>query len=104
MKILVRETGKTVDIEIHGVNESECTYAFFLEHFSDAEGIYETPDEEREMFSTDAEWTIDSGSVFDELAEVLSEYRKCIDEIRTQLIDYEIPAEGYVFGGKNFVM
>lgn len=104
MKILIRETGNTVEIAVYTVNERECTYEFFLKHFTDVEGIYETPDEEREMFSTVAEWTVESGAVFDELADVLAEYRECIAGIRTQALDYDIPPESYVFNGKNFVM
>lgn len=104
MKILIRETGNTAQIFVYAVNERECTYEFFLKHFSDVRGIYETSDEEREIFSADAEWTVESGDVFDELAEVLAEYSECIAGIRMQALDYGISPENYVFNGNNYVM
>ncbi len=87
MRVLIRETMKTVGVNIYGTDGKPHTEEYFEKYFSDADGIYPTLPEEREEFGTDAIWTIVTEADFRLLAQHLTVLQKAIDEVQKRLMD-----------------
>lgn len=104
MKVLVKETGETVGINIYGVDNTLRTREFFEAYFSDAEGVHITTEDEREKYGTEAEWTIVRESDFEFLCELIGSIQECMDGIRERYIRSGTEAENYRYRNKNFAI
>ncbi len=69
MKIFVREYCRDVTVRIYGIDGDEHTKEFFEKYFSDVKGIYETTDEKREDYNTEAVYTIVKADYYNFLAQ-----------------------------------
>ena len=87
MKVLIRETLKTIGVNIYGTDGKLHTSEFFEKYFSDVEGAYPTLPEEREEFDTEAEWTIITDADFRLLAEDLEAIQDAIDGVQEKLAE-----------------
>ncbi len=58
MKVFVREYCRDVTVRIYGIDGEERTKEFFRKYFSEVDGVYETTDEEREDYNSEAVYTI----------------------------------------------
>ncbi|MGN0553744.1 MAG: hypothetical protein ACI4I1_10190 [Oscillospiraceae bacterium] len=103
MRVLVKESHKTVSIRIYGLDGEERTKEFFEKYFTDVVGVYETPDEERESYESDAVWTIEKHADFSFFAQMLGVIQKSIDEIGKQL-DKGANIQEYTFNDGCFVI
>lgn len=81
MKIFVREYCRDVTVRIYGIDGDEHTKEFFKKYFSDVKGIYETTDEEREDYNTEAVYTIVKADYYNFLAQQIESIQKGIDEV-----------------------
>lgn len=103
MKVLIRETLKTIGVNIYGTDGKLHTMEFFEKYFSDVEGAYPTLPEEREEFDTEAEWTIITDADFRLLAEDLEAIQDAIDGVQEKLAEGDSRAE-YTFNSKCFLI
>lgn len=103
MKVLIRETLKTIGVNIYGTDGKLHTSEFFEKYFSDVEGAYPTLPEEREEFDTEAEWTIITEADFRLLAEDLEAIQDAIDSVQEKLAEGDSRAE-YTFNTDCFLI
>ena len=103
MKVLIRETLRTVGVNIYGADGQLHTKEFFEKYFSDTDGAYPTLPEEQEEFETEAEWTIITEADFLLLAETISVIQKAIDDVNELLIGGEKVWE-FVFQSECFLI
>lgn len=103
MKVLIRETLKTIGVNIYGTDGKLHTRAFFEKYFSDVEGAYPTLPEEREEFDMEAEWTIITDADFRLLAEDLEAIQDAIDGVQEKLAEGDSRAE-YTFNADCFLI
>lgn len=103
MKVLIRETLKTIGVNIYGTDGKLHTSEFFEKYFSDVEGAYPTLPEEREEFDTEAEWTIITDADFRLLAEDLEAIQNAIDSVQEKLAEGDSRAE-YTFNTDCFLI
>lgn len=103
MRVLIRDMFKTVGINIYGLDGNEHTDEFFEKYLSRSERIHRTPDDERELYQSDAEWTIESIEDFNEFKRSIYGIQRAIDEIRTKLIDGD-NIENYTFSGECYLV
>lgn len=81
MKVFVREYCRDVTVRIYGIDGEERTKEFFRKYFSEVDGVYETTDEEREDYSSEAVYTITKAEYYNFLAQHIDNIQKGIDEI-----------------------
>lgn len=96
MKIFVREYCRDVTVRIYGIDGDEHTKEFFKKYFSDVKGIYETTDEEREDYNTEAVYTIVKADYYNFLAQQIESIQKGIDEVAEAKFRNETAAD-YTF-------
>ncbi len=96
MKIFVREYCRDVTVRIYGIDGDEHTKEFFEKYFSDVKGIYETTDEEREDYNTEAVYTIVKADYYNFLAQQIESIQKGIDEVAEAKFRNEAEAD-YTF-------
>ncbi len=82
MKVLIRETLKTIGVNIYGTDGKLHTREFFEKYFSDTEGAYPILPEEQEEFGTDAQWVIITEADFRILADSLEAIQNAIDGVQ----------------------
>lgn len=103
MKILIKETRKTVGVNIYGIDGNPQTKEFFEKYFTDVEGVYATPEEERKEFDTAAEWTIEKEEDFLLLANIIEDLQRSIDEVQKRLIEGAAVSE-YTFDNHCYIV
>ena len=103
MKILIRETLQTKEINIYGTDGKLHTGEFFDKYFSDTGGAYLTLPYEQEEFQTDAVWTIITEADFRQLANTISVIQKAIDDVNELLIGGEKAGE-FIFQSECFLI
>lgn len=103
MKVLIRETLKTIGVNIYGTDGKLHTREFFEKYFSNVEGAYPTLPEEREEFDTEAEWTVITDADFRLLAEDLEAIQDAIDGVQGQLEKGDSRSE-YTFNADCFLI
>lgn len=103
MKVLIRETLRTVDVNIYGTDGRQCTKEYFESYFSDVDGAYPTLEAEKEEFSTDAEWVIITERDFREFADFIEEIQMTIDLVEKKLETGENKSD-YIFQKKCFLI
>ncbi len=87
MKVLIKEIRKTVGVNIYGIDGNSHTREFFENFFTDVEGVYATPEEERKEFNSSAEWTIEREEDFLSFAKIIEDLQRSIDEVQKHLIN-----------------
>lgn len=103
MKVLIRETLRTVGVNIYGADGQLHTKDFFEKYFSDTDGAYPTLPEEQEEFETEAGWTIITDADFRLLAEYLEAIQDAIDGVQEKLAEGDSRAE-YTFNADCFLI
>lgn len=103
MKVFIREYCRDVNVRIYGVDGEERTKEFFQKYLSDAEGIYETTDEEKEDYLSEAVYTITKGEYYDCLAQEIDNIQKGLDDIAEAEFRDETEAD-YVFEEESYVV
>lgn len=103
MKVLIRETLKTIGVNIYGTDGKLHTREFFEKYFSDTEGAYPILPEEQEEFGTDAQWVIIREADFRILAESLEAIQNAIDSVQEKLAEGDSRAE-YTFNADCFLI
>lgn len=103
MKILIRETLKTIGVNIYGTDGKLHTREFFEKYFSDTEGAYPILPEEQEEFGTDAQWVIITEADFRILADSLEAIQNAIDCVQGQLEKGDSRSE-YTFNSECFLI
>ena len=103
MKVLIRETLRTVGVNIYGAVGQLHTKDFFEKYFSDTDGAYPTLPEEQEEFETEAEWTIITEADFKHFAENLAHIQNAIDGVQEKLENGDSRAE-YTFNSDCFLI
>ena len=103
MKVFVREYCRDVNVRIYGIDGEERTKDFFKKYFADVEGVYETTDEEREDFSSEAVCTITKADDYNFLAQHIDNIQKGIDEIAEAEFRRET-AQDYTFENCCYVI
>lgn len=103
MKVFVREYCRDVTVRIYGIDGDERTREFFAKYFADVGGVYETTDEERSEFNSEAEYTVTKGEYFDFLAKHIDNIQKGIDEAAEAVIREE-NADEYVFDEVGYII
>lgn len=103
MKVLIRETLRTVGVNIYGADGQLHTKEYFEKYFSDTDGAYPTLPEEKEEFETEAEWTIITEADFRHFAENLAHIQNAIDEVQDKIAEGDSKA-AYTFGENCFLI
>ena len=103
MKVLIRETLRTVGVNIYGADGKLHTEEYFEKHLADTSGIYPTLEAEQEEFNTDAKWTIITEEDFRKFADALPFMQKAIDDVQAKLEKGDSPEE-YVFKDNLFMI
>lgn len=103
MKVLIRETLKTIGVNIYGTDGKLHTREFFEKYFSDTEGAYPILPEEQEEFGTDAQWVIITEADFRILADSLEAIQNAIDCVQGQLEKGDSRSE-YTFNSECFLI
>lgn len=103
MKILIRETMRTVGINIYGTDGRLHTKEYFEKYFSDTDGAYPILPEEQEEFQTEAEWVIITEANFREFAASLETIQNAIDSVQEQLENGDSRG-GYTFNAGCFLI
>lgn len=87
MKVFIREYCRDVTVRIYGIDGEERTKEFFERYFEETIGVYETTDEEREQFGSEAEFTIDKADDYNYFAGKISSIQQAIDDIADSIIN-----------------
>lgn len=103
MKVLIRETLKTIGVNIYGTDGKQHTEEYFEKYFSDTDGAYPILPEEQEEFGTDAQWVIITEADFRILADSLEAIQNAIDCVQGQLEKGDSRAE-YTFNADCFLI
>ena len=103
MKVLIRETLKTIGVNIYGTDGKQHTEEYFEKYFSDTDGAYPILPEEQEEFGTDAQWVIITEVDFRRLADSLEAIQNAIDCVQGQLEKGDSRAE-YTFNADCFLI
>ena len=103
MKVLIRETLKTIGVNIYGTDGKLHTREFFEKYFSDTDGAYPILPEEQEEFGTDAQWVIITEADFRILADSLEAIQNAIDGVQEKLAEGDSRAE-YTFNADCFLI
>lgn len=103
MKVLIRETLKTIGVNIYGTDGKQHIEEYFEKYFSDTDGAYPILPEEQEEFGTDAQWVIITEVDFRRLADSLEAIQNAIDCVQGQLEKGDSRAE-YTFNSKCFLI
>ena len=103
MKVFIREYCRDVNVRLYGIDGEERTKEFFQKYLSVAEGVYETTDEEKEDYFSEAVYTITNGAYFDCLAQEIDNIQKGIDDIAEAEFRDET-VEDYIFDDELYVV
>ena len=103
MKVLIRETLKTIGVNIYGTDGKLHTREFFEKYFSNVEGAYPILPEEQEEFGTDAQWVIITEADFRILTDSLEAIQNAIDCVQGQLEKGDSRSE-YTFNSECFLI
>lgn len=103
MKVFVREYCRDVTVRIYGIDGEERTKEFFQKYFADVTGIYETTDEEKENYNSEAVYTITKADYYNFLAQHIDNIQKGIDEIAEAEFRKET-AQDYTFENCCYVI
>ncbi len=103
MKVFISEYCRDVTVRIYGIDGDEKTKEFFAKYFADVGGVYETTDEERDEFNSEAKYTITKAEYFNFLAQHIDNIQKGIDEIAEAVIREEDVGE-YAFNDVSYVI
>lgn len=103
MKVLIRETLKTIGVNIYGTDGKLHTREFFEKYFSDTDGAYPILPEEQEEFGTDAQWVIITEADFRILADSLEAIQNAIDGVQEKLAEGDSRVE-YTFNADCFLI
>lgn len=103
MKILIRETMRTVGVNIYGTDGRQHTKEYFEKYFSGTDGVYPILPEEQEEFKTEAEWVIVTEADLRLLAASLETIQNAIDGVRERLEKGDDTAE-YTFNANCFLI
>lgn len=103
MKVLIRETLRTVGVNIYGTDGELHTKEYFDNYFADVDGAYPTLEAEQKEFNTDAEWTIITEKAFREFADALPLMQKAIDDVQEKLEKGD-STEKYAHKGKLYMI
>lgn len=103
MKILIRETMRTVGVNIYGTDGRLHTKEYFEKYFSDTDGAYLILPEEQEEFQTEAEWVIITEADFRRFAASLETIQNAIDGVQEQLENGDSRGE-YTFNADCFLI
>lgn len=103
MKVLIRETLKTIGVNIYGTDGKLHTREFFEKYFSDTDGAYPILPEEQEEFGTDAQWVIITEADFRILADSLEAIQNAIDGVQEKLAEGDSRVE-YTFNADYFLI
>ena len=87
MKVLVRETEKTVVFRIYGINGRECTREFFRTFFNEADGVHESTTEEKVMYGKDIVYSIETQEFCDLFKSQIDRIQYAIDELSLAIIN-----------------
>lgn len=85
MKVLIRETLRTIGVNIYGTDGGLHTKEYFEKYFDDTDGAYPILPEEQEEFQTAAEWVIITEADFREFAESLETIQNAIDGVQEKI-------------------
>ena len=101
MKVFIREYCRDVIIRINGIDGEEHTKDFFAKYLCGVNGVYETTDEERTEYSTEAEYTIEKGEYYDFFIQHIDNIQKGIDTVSEALKD---TISQYIIDGRFYIV
>ena len=90
MRTLIKETGKTVNFRIYGVDGTEKTAEYFRRYLETDNIVYPTTDEERAEYDTDAVYTIVPYETFRKLADSIEKIQFGIDSYAERALDVDV--------------
>lgn len=103
MKILIRETLRTIGVNIYGTDGKLHTKEYFEKYFGDTDGAYPILPEEQEEFQTEAEWVIITEANFREFAASLETIQNAIDGVQEKIENGDSRGE-YTFNADCFLI
>lgn len=104
MKVFIKEYCRDVIIRIYGIDGDEHTKEFFEKYMSDIDGVYETTDEERKLYCSEAEYTITKAEYYNFFAQQIDNIQKGIDEVAEAAILWNEKTEDYIFDDECYVI
>lgn len=85
MIVFVKEYCRDVIVRIYGIDGEERTHEFFEKYLMDVDGVYETTDEERAEFHSEAAFTITKADYYEFLAQHIDNIQRGIDEVSAEM-------------------